>query len=140
MYGLLSRYSSRREDSVCSQVCVMCVYAWGGAPTCPCACFYRQRVATAALPLSSLISNQLSRLKPKVVYGRRRFLLSFSFSLFYSFSPVLSSSPAILLHYFILFFHPSHSPRSFSPTTSSVSLLLPPNQTLSTSHPVSFIS
>lgn len=36
MYGLLSRYSSRREDSVCSQVCVMCVYAWGGAdmPVC----------------------------------------------------------------------------------------------------------
>lgn len=99
---------------MCSQVCVMCVYAWG-APTCPCACFYRQRVATAALPLSSVISNQLSRLKPKVVYGRRRFLLSFSFSLFYSFPPVLSSSPAILLHYFILFFHPSHSPRSFPP-------------------------
>lgn len=122
-----------------TSVCNVCVCV--GAPTCPCACFYRQRVVTAALPLSSLISNQLSRLKPKVVYGRRRFLLSFSFSLFYSFSPVLSSSPAItLLHYFILFFHPSHSPRSFSPTTSSVSLLLPPNQTLSTSHPVSFIS
>lgn len=83
---------------VCPRVCVICVYA--------CSC---RRVATAALPLLSLISNQLSRLKPKVIYGHRRFLLSLFIILF--FPSVPSSSPAILTRHFM----PCLSPRSFSP-------------------------
>lgn len=65
-----------------------------------CAYSCRRRVATAALLLLSLISNQHSQLKPKVIYGHRRFCLFLPITL--SLLSVHSSSPAILFRHFTL--------------------------------------
>lgn len=103
---------------VCLRVCI-CV--------CPC-----RRVATAASPLLSLISNQLSRAEAQGHLWTRPFF-SFSLCIILFFLFILSSSPAILSRHFMLcLFLAARSPRRV--------LASPQPETLSTSHTVSFIS
>lgn len=105
MYGLLSRYSSRREDSVCSQACVMCVYAWGGADMPVCVFL---QTTSGDSSLTTIISD-LQSAQPAKAQGR---LWAQTFSTFFLFFIILFffSCPLILTHYSIALFHPVLSP------------------------------